>query len=622
MPNFDPAQPLPAEYQSQPQTQGLIPGQGFAIAGLPSDPNAASHAAAVNSNPLSMGQPLSGQQPHPDQAAQNASVLATLNAPINVGAPPVAAPPGPAAAPPAASPPPRQAAKLQAKPGGDLGPLMDAAHPDTPIGSEPDEVDTAIAEGAATPDVAMPPPNLTPAQAEVWKAGQEAMRLSKEKVALAEQQATLDKEAAAEKAKVATSQEVEANQLYQDQQTAAKEASDLRKSEYKKYQNFAFHDLWHDRGAAREALAGFGILLGSPSYDSQHVNQASQLIDKAVTRDFQSQELELQRKEKLASMSAHTEQELADLHAKMRASLRFKQEAQLNAIATKLESMSSLGKSQGNVLAAKELANTARHHAAQFGAAGEKAVEESVSRRLDDERTKAQTRHLNAETGLVRVKSATEKGTGGDGLMAGMSAAERRQARSQYHQDVTKSAQIIEKEVRKPYEEARKTLEFIDKNPNNPEAWIGARDFFVRAVSGGKVTQAQYKQAAQHGAPGFDKLNQLFESATTGLPSATQRQNLRAATEALVKVQEQVMQAKRDEFEQNFGQDEMATKDPLGKRTYSLHQKRLFADVPKSEAKPVAQSPSSATVDQEAIAWARANSKDPRAALILKKNGL
>lgn len=586
MPNFDPAQPDPAGFESTAQTQGMIPGQGFAIAGLPSDPNAASHQAAQYSNPLSMGAPLGGQQPHPEQAAQNASVLATLNAPVDAGAPPVAAAPVPVSPTPVASPSPRQAVKPQAKPAGDLGPLMDAAHPDTPIGSEPDEVDAAIAEGAATPDVATPPPNLTPAQAEVWKAGQEAIRLSKEKVALAEQQATVDKEAAAEKAKVATAQEVEANQLYADQQVAAKEASDIRKSEYKKYQNFAFHDFWHDRGAAREALAGFGILLGSASYDSQHVNQASQLIDKAVTRDFQSQELELQRKEKLASMSARNEQELADLHAKMRASLRFKQEAQLNAIATKLESMSSLGKSQGNILAAKELANTARHHAAQFGIAGEKAAEESVSRRLEDQRTKAQTSHLNAES--AKLRDSTGKGT--DGL----SPAEKRQARTQFHQDVVKHADVVEKEFRKPYEEARKALDYLNREPNNPEAWIGVRDLYVKAVTGGKVTQAGYKQAAEHGAPGFDKVNQIIESYKSGLPSEAQRKNLRLATEALVRINESALQSKAEEYESSFGGDEMAKSDPVGKRTYTLHQKRLFGDVPKREAVPAAGSAATA----------------------------
>lgn len=602
-PNFDPGEgrpqsilpgllgpgsALPAGYESQPQTQGLIPGQGFAIAGLPNDPNAASHQAAVQANPLAMPAPLAPAAPVNSQAAQqaqNASVLATLNAPV------AAAPVAPQAAPAQAAPPmPGKAAPKAPGAPALEGMMQGALDQAVPAG---DAVDVAVAEASAAPMIPEPPANLTEAQAEVWRAGQESIRVNQEKVKLAEQQATLDQEASGEKAKVALEQRDEANRLFAQQEQAAREAETLRKEEYKKYQNFQFHDFWKDRGAAREALGAIGILLGSASYDSGHVNQASQLLDKAVTRDFQAQEHELQRREKLATLSAKNEQELADLHAKMRSSLRFKQEAQLNAIAAKLESLSSLGKAQGNILAAKELANTARAHAAQFAVAGQKALEESISKRLEDERTKAQTRHLNAESAKIR-DTVGGKVTNPDDPLSGLSPAEKRQARAQFHQSVTKAADIIEKEWRKPFEESQKAASFISKGPDNPESWIGARDFFVRAISGGKVTKAQYDQAASHGAPAFDKLEQLKEAALTGKPSATQRKNLFDAVKAIISVNQEGMQAKRDEFEQNFGADSMATKDNLGKRTYSLHNKRLFADVPRSEKTATSAAPSQA----------------------------
>lgn len=461
MPNFDPAQPIPPEFESTIQTTPLIgqPQNGFAFGGPATDPNAASHQ--VGMTPMA-----ETTAPNSGQAAQNASVLATLNAPVAPQTAPVASVPVPTVAAPVAQPASRQTVKAPVKPGSPgLGPLMDAAHPDTPIGSEGDAVDQALAEGAVAPNVPEPPANLTPEQAEVWKAGQESIRLNREKVAQAETQATIDKQAADEKAKVATAQEVEANQLYADQQKAQSEATALRKEEYKKFQSFAFHDFWKDRGAAREALAGIGVLLGSASYDSGHVNQAAQLIDKAITRDLQAQETELQHREKLASASAKNEQDLADLHGKMRASLRFRQEAQLNAVASKLESLSSLGKAQGNILAAKELANTARAHAAQFGVAGQKALEESISRRLDDERTRAQTRHINAETNKVRGETA---GVGG--------------------KLSRKEAENVDKDVSKFETEARKMTEGTQRSPGSVQTFIKVqtlKDELNKAVASG-----------------------------------------------------------------------------------------------------------------------------------------
>ena len=207
--------------------------------------------------------------------------------------------------------------------------------------------------------------------------------------------------------------------------------------------------------------------------------------------------------------------------------------------------------------------------------------------------------------------------------------ADDRQARTQFHADIAKDASVIEKEFKTPYVESKKALRVVDTQPNNPEAWIAARDFFVKAASGGKVTKAQYDQAASHSAPAYDKLAQLFESATTGLPSETQRKNLHDALEAINKVAGQSLQDKQREFAATYGEDPLvASGDKTAAGTYERHAKRLFSETDEPKKKPVNPLTAAAKVaqlkpqDREAVQWAQANPNDPRSRAILERNGL
>lgn len=167
------------------------------------------------------------------------------------------------------------------------------------------------------------------------------------------------------------------------------------------------------------------------------------------------------------------------------------------------------------------------------------------------------------------------------------SHADDRQGRTQYHADIAKDAGVIEKEYRTPFVESNKALKYLDADPNNPEAWIAGRDFFVKMASGGKVTKAQYDQAAGHSAPTTDRLNQILSGWTTGLPSEVQRKNLRAAIATMSKVVGGQLREKSAEFESNYGQDPLvAGGDKVATGTYQRTKNRLFADVPKEEVKP------------------------------------
>lgn len=216
---------------------------------------------------------------------------------------------------------------------------------------------------------------------------------------------------------------------------------------------------------------------------------------------------------------------------------------------------------------------------------------EADQKRIEQEKLRADANGEKEKLKALYDLTAGQKfqvgmaGAGSRGVAA--AHADDRQARTQFHADIAKDAGVIEKEYKTPYVESKKALRVVDSQPNNPEAWIAARDFFVKAASGGKVTKAQYDQAASHSAPAYDKLAQLFESATTGLPSETQRKNLHDALDAINKVAGQSLQEKQREFAATYGEDPLVSSgDKTAAGTYERHAKRLFSETEEPRTKP------------------------------------
>lgn len=278
--------------------------------------------------------------------------------------------------------------------------------------------------------------------------------------------------------------------------------------------------------------------------------------------------------------------------------------------------------------------------AQKMGITDPNALSGMLNKAHEADQKRAEQEKLRADSNAEKEKLAQAyQMTAGQKFAVGMTGAnsrgataqhaDARQALTQFHADIAKDAAVIEKEYKTPFVESQKALRMIDSQPNNPEAWIAARDAFVTAVSHGKVTKAQYDQAASHGAPAFDKLNQLFESVTTGLPSETQRKNLRDATAAINAVAKQGLQGKDREFATTYGEDPLvAGGDKTATGTYERHRKRLFGETEEPKAKPANPLAAAAKVsqlkpqDKEAVQWAKANPADPRSKAILERNGL
>ena len=174
-------------------------------------------------------------------------------------------------------------------------------------------------------------------------------------------------------------------------------------------QNFKFHNFWDDKSTGQTILAGIGVLLGGLSRDPNHVNQASREIDNAISREWDAQKADLQRKMQLAQLKGEDVKELASQYAIDSGKLKLRQEQQLNAVANEIDALSARSKNQAGILAAQKVGAEARALAEQHGQQGVKDIAEAHSATLKDEETKAQTAKALAEAGKIGRRGAGGK---------------------------------------------------------------------------------------------------------------------------------------------------------------------------------------------------------------------
>ena len=166
-------------------------------------------------------------------------------------------------------------------------------------------------------------------------------------------------------------------------------------------QNFKFHNFWDDKSTGQTILAGIGVLLAGASRDPNHVNQASREIDNAISREWDAQKADLDRKFKLAQLKTDDVKDLASQYAIDSGKLKLRQEQQLNAVASEIDALSARSKNMAGILAAGKVAAEARSLAEQHGQEGVKTIAAAHSEALKDELTKAQTAEALAKAGKL-----------------------------------------------------------------------------------------------------------------------------------------------------------------------------------------------------------------------------
>lgn len=595
MPNFDPAQALPDELEPTVQTVPLsltAGGQGYTGAPLPNDPAQvqaerdaltsraiSAHAELAAFNQANPG--LGGVTGHaPPAAAPPALALATPPpAPVS---PPVAAPPS---STPGGQRPPMSA---PAAPGGPpLGELMAAATaPPDPNG---DAVDQELAAARAPAAGAARPGDLAAgdARARAAEQGQEG--------ALAEQGRVEAADLGAER-QAKEQQAREAADKLRQQETDRQQADlEIRKARDEAAKR-PFHTFWSDKTAGQKILAMIGIVLGGFSWDPKNRNEAVDIVNASIARDFEKQKEEHAQLWKDVDTAMQQGQALRSNQLQEMSAFRLNQALKLEAVIAKGSELSAGAKNAVGIATLK--ANNAK-----LGYARDQAYEEARRLAAAAEET---ARHNRAEEAVQR------------GHLAVSRAAGKRAADADQDEKVIKLAKRAfpgsteALKAVKSATEAEGLIEELKKNPSALAQSLSTERLASVFGGGGKPSVAVLHMIDPNATSWAGLAQDKISKAFTGNSGDAIRKNLiRMAAD------------ERDhavEVREGHRAKGAAALKGLAKHAPEAVDNYLNGIFGEARA-PAAAAPV-APADAAAIAWAKGHAGDPRAARILQLHGM
>lgn len=376
---YEPGTKLPEAMENQPISQPVSPNQVGGFAGSPTNPDPTTPEAAkarLEAQAAQANADLAAfHAAHPGllgaRGSQPAPVTSAPTAPVVAEAVPQATPSVPAA--PAAEPvqapviPPLPMHQAPRKTGAPAAPLP-----------QPTEALQASAENVTKADAA----HATAARA-TGEAESEA--------------ATLESEERGKQTRDLKTQQ--ALQAMDRQEADAKVQSAIDSAKSKKFEGI-FRNADGTRNWGRIISGGIAQILGSLSFDANHVNQVTVQIDNAIKEKFQEQEAEKADLWKSVQFQIDQKQALRADQLQEMADFRAGQAAALDAVISKGKALSALSKNKEGVAAIE--ANNAR-----LGFERDKAIDEAKrlylaqaeKKRVDNSeiaRNYATANHLNA----------------------------------------------------------------------------------------------------------------------------------------------------------------------------------------------------------------------------------
>jgi len=418
MPNFDPAQPLPPDLETQPITvagNSLPANIGGGFTGMPSDvdPNQTSvneaNAAAAGqagldafnaAHPAIQGDvATAGPQGHPVANEIAARALATL-------------PPGETHNVDLAPPP---------APGPGPGPQQ---HPAA------DAIRARVGVTAGQPAAAVPgpddliAPNLgpkTPAE-ETALAGAEKVKLAQDAVQIARDEAASKEQQAQLKLDEHNRQIEENNRQQQINDQAYARATAERDQALREVKNFTFQD-YFDKEGHDKPLSMISVFLGGlGAHYSGGQNPALENLRANIKQDFASQEAELKKRQDIV---AETQQGVSnvELHNNREwEALKYRQGAQYTAVADQIEKMAAQAKGKVDINAAQMAVQDFRQQAVNLT---QKTIKDSFETKKLEEEIKHygfQNKLLTAQTAEAYARAAKERAIAGGTTAADKSA--------------------------------------------------------------------------------------------------------------------------------------------------------------------------------------------------------
>jgi hypothetical protein len=593
MPNFDPAQEIPDD-QTVITVPVSLPNQfGGVVTGPPSnpDPGAAAAAAARGEVPQFQSFPGLGGSPAPPPALSLVPppVNPENGAPLNL--PPAPAPPAPGAAPPAGRRPPVPPAT--AAPGGDLSLLQLATAATVPPNAGGDAVDRELAAASAA--------GAAPAA----KPGDLAAGAARAAAAEADQEAALRKQGEIEQQTLAAESAEKrraADEALKRQaaQEAARAASDAQiQAAREKAQKEPYHSFWADRSLGQRALAMLGIILGGVSWDKNNRNEAVDVLNQAIARDFEKQKEQHAQLWKDVETAQQQGQSLRSNQLQEMQQFRLNQALQLEAVLAEGNKLSANAKNEVGIAALK--ANNAK-----LGFARDQALDEA--RRLGAAAEEAK-RHNQAEEaigrghlGLARAKATADKGAAEELKVA--AALDR-----QLGKDKVTTGRLAAFDK---LNEARAAIA-----TGNPVAIQGAIDSYVRAQTGLGARPGSIKLFTDRLGGSLDQLRAFIEEKKTGALPPAMIKRFTSAVDAATNDNREELKKSRALHEKALLSSPEYKRHP---EVVKAHLDDRFSAVSGENAEPAA--PALSAADQAAISWAKGHAGDPRAARILQLHGM
>ena len=238
-----------------------------------------------------------------------------------------------------------------------------------PVAPAPVVPQPAAAVPAPAAPVAAPaapaPDQMAGATYEVKAAGQEQAKVGQEGVEVAKQSAEDLAKADEVRAQEAQAAADRLTALQKRQEAAFNESKAAFDQAKQDVSNFKFHDFFADQGFARQALAGIGMLLGGVSYDSNHVNQAVNVVQSAIKLDSDKQLAYLHSKEHLAELAQQGVRDTQSYLAHEMANFQMAEALKKEAVARQIDAMSSTTRGKQNIVAARQVAAGLREQAAK-----------------------------------------------------------------------------------------------------------------------------------------------------------------------------------------------------------------------------------------------------------------
>ncbi len=638
---FNPWQELPPEYDTGPITVPVSPNQVGGFVGKPQqdDPSqAAAELEAARSRSLAAAQKQrefnaahAGQLGISAGASQPIEPLPTVDTPPpsnDVAAAPI---PSPVPEAPAIAAPTPQSVPV--------APRVPSAGPSSAPSGTPGAAPSTL---GSVGDLSKPPANAEEAAARLYAAGKADIDAGKDVVKNAQEQSTIKTKNANDLADASAIQ-AEQTRIQQDKQRTAMEAAYKERDKLQQSQkDFKYHNFWDTKTTGQEIMAGIGILLGGFSWESKHVNESLNIIDKAVTREWTQQEAELAKRTALAQQAGLNIVDLRASHDFESGQLKLKQASQLGAIRDQLEARLADAKGRADVTAAQKLEADLRTAQEQLGAQGLKLIADSHEARSKLETEKSIRAKNYAEAGHAR---ALRDAAGGKVSLRDEAAAAKEVAKI----DTEISRNVIGRDASKPgsavivdkIQSLKQELDAAEKSGDGKRikaAVTAIKESSGSILSGGKTTNYQGKIIGDAKTL-QDKIDEQI-GAMTG--NTTEGKRYVKALGSLLN-----------------GMEETHLKDVDKHRTYAVQKLEGpggAASTPRTKAKadnlmtswfgsvrnpdgtpryqeggatpnapaatPTAGGPRAYSPhDDEALAWANANPKDPRAASIHQRQG-